>query len=60
MGIRVIHQRPTPDGIITTYANGHVKVLPYPVDENGDQYIELDPNNEFHPEDTMNHSIEVD
>lgn len=40
---KVVLQEPTIDGVITTYSNGDVQLIPYSFDENGDKYVELFP-----------------
>lgn len=42
--IRIVLQELKEDGILTTYSNGHVEMLPYLIDENGDEYVEMLPN----------------
>jgi hypothetical protein len=46
MSDRVIQQHLAQDGVITTYADGRVLVLPYLVDEDGSEYVDIDPNND--------------
>lgn len=44
MKIRIVLQELKEDGVLTTYSNGHVEMLPYRIDENGDEYVEMFPN----------------
>lgn len=44
MKVRIILQELMEDGILTTYSNGHVEMLPYLIDENGEGYVEMFPN----------------
>lgn len=42
--IKIVQQELKEDGILTTYSNGHVEMLPYRIDENGEEYVEMFPN----------------
>lgn len=42
---KVVLQEPTIDGVITTYSNGDVQLIPYSVNESGEKYIEFFPRN---------------
>lgn len=42
--IKIVQQELKEDGVLTTYSNGHVEMLPYQIDENGDEYVEMFPN----------------
>lgn len=42
--IRIVLQELKEDGVLTTYSNGHVEMLPYRIDENGEEYVEMFPN----------------
>ena len=44
MKVKIVQQELKEDGILTTYSNGHVEMLPYLIDENGDEYVEMFPN----------------
>ncbi|CAM7502258.1 hypothetical protein KLPMMA068B_21865 [Klebsiella pneumoniae] len=44
MKIRIVLQELMEDGVLTTYSNGHVEMLPYQIDENGEEYVEMFPN----------------
>ncbi|MDT9477125.1 hypothetical protein M0N97_03325 [Escherichia coli] len=44
MKIRIVLQELKEDGVLTTYSNGHVEMLPYLIDENGEGYVEMLPN----------------
>lgn len=44
MKIRIVLQELKEDGVLTTYSNGHVEMLPYRIDENGEEYVEMFPN----------------
>lgn len=44
MKIRIVLQELMEDGVLTTYSNGNVEMLPYLIDENGDEYVEMFPN----------------
>lgn len=44
MKIRIVLQELKEDGVLTTYSNGHVEMLPYRIDENGEEYVEMLPN----------------
>ena len=41
MKAHIILQELMEDGILTIYSNGHVAMLPYLIDENGEDYIEM-------------------
>jgi len=42
--MKIVEQKLLKGGILTTYENGEIDMLPYKVDENGDEYAELFPN----------------
>ncbi len=42
--IKIVLQELKEDGVLTTYSNGHVEMLPYRIDENGEEYVEMLPN----------------
>ncbi|HAT3816459.1 MULTISPECIES: hypothetical protein [Citrobacter freundii complex] len=44
MKVRIVLQELMEDGVLTTYSNGHVEMLPYLIDENGEEYVEMFPN----------------
>ncbi|HFF8567902.1 TPA: ead/Ea22-like family protein [Klebsiella variicola] len=44
MKTRIVLQELKEDGVLTTYSNGHVEMLPYRIDENGEEYVEMFPN----------------
>ena len=44
MKIKIVLQELKEDGVLTTYSNGHVEMLPYLIDENGEEYVEMFPN----------------
>ena len=44
MKVKIVQQELKEDGILTTYSNGHVEMLPYLIDENGEEYVEMFPN----------------
>ena len=44
MKVKIVQQELKEDGVLTTYSNGHVEMLPYRIDENGDEYVEMLPN----------------
>ena len=44
MKVKIVQQELKEDGVLTTYSNGHVEMLPYLIDENGDEYVEMLPN----------------
>lgn len=41
--IRIVIQELKEDGVLTTYSNGHVEIRPYLIDENGEEYVEMFP-----------------
>jgi hypothetical protein len=43
----VTSQRPTGQGVWTEYEDGSLILVPYKVDADGCQYVDLDPNNEI-------------
>ena len=43
MKIRIVLQELKEDGVLTTYSNGHVEMLSYRIDEDGDEYVEMFP-----------------
>jgi len=49
MGVRVTEQRLLSNGVLTFYSDASCKLMPYLVDENGDEYVDLFPNS--HEED---------
>ena len=40
----IVKQELQPDGVLTTYADGQQELLPYRIDENGEEYVEMFPN----------------
>lgn len=44
MKVKIVQQELKEDGVLTTYSNGHVEMLPYLIDENGEEYVEMLPN----------------
>ncbi len=46
---RIIEQHLTEDGIWTVYESGLQILKPYPVDENVEEFVDLDPNKELFP-----------
>jgi hypothetical protein len=44
---RVVRQQLKPDHIVVTYDDGTVEKQPYLVDADGNEYADLDPNNEI-------------
>lgn len=44
---RIVWQQLLPDGILTTFENGEKKLLPYLIDEHGQEYADIDPNREI-------------
>lgn len=44
MKVRIVLQELMEDGVLTTYSNGHVEMLPYLIDENWEEYVEMFPN----------------
>lgn len=44
MKIRIVLQELKEEGVLTTYSNGHIEMLPYRIDENGEEYVEMFPN----------------
>ena len=43
MKIRIVLQELMENWVLTTYSNGHVEMLPYLRDENGEEYVEMIP-----------------
>ncbi|HFD2801247.1 hypothetical protein [Escherichia coli] len=43
MIVSILYQELKEDGVLTTYSNGHVEMLPYLIDENGEVYVEMLP-----------------
>lgn len=43
MTVNIIYQELKEDGVLTTYSNGHVEMLPYLIDENEGVYVEMFP-----------------
>lgn len=41
--IRIVIQELKEDGVLTTYSNGHVEIRPYLIDEKGEEYVEMSP-----------------
>lgn len=41
MKVKIVQQELKEDGVLTTYSNGYVEMLPYLIDENGDEYVEM-------------------
>uniref|UniRef100_A0AB74UPI9 Uncharacterized protein n=1 Tax=Klebsiella phage Hope TaxID=3350564 RepID=A0AB74UPI9_9CAUD len=44
MKVKIVLQELEEEGVLTTYSNGHVEMLPYLIDENGAEYVEMFPN----------------
>ncbi len=44
MKIRIVLQELKEGGVLTTYSNGHIEMLPYRIDEKGEEYVEMFPN----------------
>ncbi|QGZ00714.1 hypothetical protein A1p_00013 [Klebsiella phage VLCpiA1p] len=44
MRVKIVLQELKEEGVLTTYSNGHVEMLPYLIDENGEEYVEMFPN----------------
>jgi hypothetical protein len=42
--MRIISQRLLPIGVMTEYINGSIDILPYKIDDNGEEYVDLFPN----------------
>jgi len=42
--MRITEQYLTPKGVVTKYENGEEQIRPYIIDENGQEYVELFPN----------------
>lgn len=47
---RIVRQELKPEGVLTTWQDGRVAMLPYQVDADGSEYVDLDPNREIWPE----------
>lgn len=45
--MRIVKQWLWPEGIMTEYEDGSLRLLPYKIDENGEKYADLDPNGEI-------------
>lgn len=41
--VTIVFQELKEEGVLTTYSNGHVEMLPYRIDENGEEYVEMFP-----------------
>ncbi|HGT2678859.1 hypothetical protein L1Q92_19550 [Klebsiella pneumoniae] len=44
MKARIVLQELKEGGVLTTYSNGHIEMLPYRIDEKGEEYVEMFPN----------------
>lgn len=44
MKVRIVLQELKEDGVLTTYSNGHIEMLPYRIDEKVEEYVEMFPN----------------
>lgn len=44
MKISIVSQELKGDCVLTTYSNGHIEMLPYRIDEKGEEYVEMFPN----------------
>lgn len=44
MKVKIVLQELKEEEVLTTYSNGHVEMLPYLIDENGEEYVEMFPN----------------
>lgn len=44
MKVKIVLQELKEEGVLTTYSNGYVEMLPYLIDENGEEYVEMFPN----------------
>ena len=42
--MKIVEQHLLPEGVMTKYENGEEQLLPYLIDENGQEYVELFPN----------------
>jgi hypothetical protein len=42
--VKIVEQYLIPEGVMTKYENGEEQLLPYLIDENGQEYVELFPN----------------
>ena len=42
--MKIISQKLLPTGVLTEYKNGTMDVIPYKVDSNGEEYVDLFPN----------------
>lgn len=47
---RIAQQEAAPEGVLTTYEDGERVLLPYTVDQDGQRYMDLDPNKDVFPE----------
>lgn len=47
--MRITSQMLTEFGLLTEYLDGSFELLPYLVDENGEEYVDLDPNRDIWP-----------
>ena len=43
MKARIVLQELKEDGVLTTYSNGHIEMLPYRINEKGEEYVEMFP-----------------
>ncbi|WKM72916.1 hypothetical protein Q2T70_03975 [Klebsiella oxytoca] len=43
MKVKIVLQESKEDGVLTTYSNGHVEMRPYLIDENGEECVEMFP-----------------
>lgn len=41
MRVKIVLQELKEEGVLTTYSNGYVEMLPYLIDENGEEYVEM-------------------
>lgn len=44
--MKIVSQKPTPRFVITEFEDGHIELLPFRVDENGEKYVEMLPNDD--------------
>lgn len=47
MKIRIVHQLLREDGVWTVFSDGTQKLIPYSIDEEGREYVDLDANKEL-------------
>ncbi len=45
--MRIVCQYPRENGVLTEFEDGTSELRPYLIDENGMEYVDLDPNNEW-------------